>query len=38
MGIRDLDDLHTLAKAAGLVLAEDVTMPANNRLLVFRLT
>jgi hypothetical protein len=38
MGIRDLEDLYTLAKAVGLILAEDFNMPANNRLLVFRLT
>jgi hypothetical protein len=38
MGIRDLDDLHALAKMVGLILAEDFAMPANNRLLVFRLS
>lgn len=36
MGIRDLDDLSILAKAAGMTLAENYAMPANNRLLVFR--
>ena len=36
MGIRDLEDVSALAKAVGLNLEENVTMPANNRLLVFR--
>lgn len=36
MGIRDLEDLCALAEAAGLTLAENHAMPANNRLLVFR--
>ncbi|WP_028672416.1 DUF938 domain-containing protein [Saccharospirillum impatiens] len=36
MGIRDMDDLNTLASSVGLVLAKDATMPANNRMLVFR--
>lgn len=35
MGIRDIDDLSALAKAVGLVLREDYTMPANNEMLVF---
>ncbi len=36
MGIRDLDDLNQLASAVGLTLTGDITMPANNRLLVWR--
>lgn len=36
MGIRDLTDLSTLAESAGMTLAENHPMPANNRLLVFR--
>lgn len=36
MGIRDLTDLSTLAEPAGMALAENHPMPANNRLLVFR--
>jgi SAM-dependent methyltransferase len=35
-GLRDLDDIQRLAQAAGLGLAEDNAMPANNRLLVFQ--
>ena len=35
-GIRDLDDLLVLAAATGLRLAEDVAMPVNNRILVWR--
>lgn len=35
-GIKDLDWLRTLAGPAGLVLDEDVEMPANNRILVWR--
>ncbi len=37
MGIRDLDDMNDLAEAEGLLLEDDMAMPANNRLLVFRL-
>ena len=37
MGIRDLDDMNELAKAEGLMLEDNIAMPANNRLLVFRL-
>ncbi|TGN40259.1 DUF938 domain-containing protein [Marinobacter confluentis] len=37
MGIRDLDDIDRLAEEAGLMLADIFDMPANNRLLVFRL-
>lgn len=36
MGIRDLTDLSALAESAGIPLAENHPMPANNRLLVFR--
>lgn len=35
MGIRDLVDLNVLAESAGMTLAENHAMPANNRLLVF---
>jgi cyclopropane fatty-acyl-phospholipid synthase-like methyltransferase len=38
MGIRDLEELCALAETAGLTLTENFTMPANNRLLVFRST
>lgn len=36
MGIRDLEDICALAEAAGLTLTDNVRMPANNQLLVFR--
>lgn len=35
-GIRDLEAVDELARGAGLELAFDVTMPANNRLIVWR--
>lgn len=35
-GLRDFDDISTLAGRAGLSLAEDNAMPANNRLLVWK--
>jgi cyclopropane fatty-acyl-phospholipid synthase-like methyltransferase len=35
-GLRDFDDVAALAKRAGLALAEDNAMPANNRLLIFQ--
>lgn len=35
-GIRDKNDLEELADKAGLALAKDQAMPANNRLLVWR--
>jgi len=35
-GVRDVADLGKLAKKAGLKLIEDVEMPANNRLLVWK--
>ncbi|MDX1756407.1 MAG: DUF938 domain-containing protein [Marinobacter sp.] len=36
MGLRDIDDLATLADDVGMELEEDIGMPANNRLLVWR--
>jgi cyclopropane fatty-acyl-phospholipid synthase-like methyltransferase len=35
-GIRDFDDLQILAVANGLVFSEDIEMPVNNRILVWR--
>ena len=35
-GIRDLSDLSACAAANGLHLSDEITMPANNRTLVFR--
>jgi SAM-dependent methyltransferase len=35
-GIRDVEAVHALAKTAGLTAASDHSMPANNRLLVWR--
>jgi predicted O-methyltransferase YrrM len=35
-GVRDFADLDALARDAGLRLAEDIAMPVNNRLLVWR--
>lgn len=35
-GIRDFEAINTLARAQGLRLADDVAMPANNQLLVWR--
>ena len=37
-GIRDIDDLKKLAEKAGFYLQEDLEMPVNNRLLVWRKT
>ena len=34
-GVRDIGDVETLAKAAGLGLVEAIDMPANNLTLVF---
>ncbi len=34
-GVRDFEALDALARAEGLVLADDVTMPANNRMLLW---
>ncbi len=36
MGIRDLESVDALARGAGLALADNVAMPANNRCLVWR--
>ncbi len=36
MGIRDLDALESLAHDTGLRLAEDIALPANNRILTWR--
>ncbi len=36
MGIRDIDDLTALASREGMILEQDIEMPANNRLLVWR--
>ncbi|NOQ13139.1 MAG: DUF938 domain-containing protein, partial [Methyloprofundus sp.] len=35
-GIRDFEAIETLAKAAHLVISDDFSMPANNRLLVLQ--
>jgi hypothetical protein len=35
-GIRHFEDLNTLAEQAGMNLQNDYTMPANNRILVWR--
>jgi hypothetical protein len=35
-GVRNLQDLRSLAQRHGMQLAEDNPMPANNRLLVFQ--
>jgi hypothetical protein len=35
-GVRDFEKISALAERAGLLLAEDNAMPANNRLLVFK--
>lgn len=35
-GVRDFEALDALAKLAGMVLAEDFAMPANNRILCWR--
>ena len=35
-GIRDFEALNLLAEAGGFVLQEDIAMPANNRILVWR--
>jgi hypothetical protein len=35
-GIRDVDELNSLAEKAGLSLVEDYEMPVNNRILVWR--
>jgi hypothetical protein len=38
MGIRNFEDVASLATAAGLELLEDCDMPANNRTLVWERT
>ncbi|MCG7914659.1 MAG: class I SAM-dependent methyltransferase [Candidatus Thiodiazotropha weberae] len=35
-GIRDFDDLNALAEDQGLIIEEDIEMPVNNRILVWR--
>ncbi len=35
-GLRDFEELETLAKNNSLILFKDVAMPANNRLLIFK--
>ncbi|MDX1253117.1 MAG: DUF938 domain-containing protein [Gammaproteobacteria bacterium] len=35
-GIRDIEALDALARAAGMALAQDYEMPVNNRTLVWR--
>ena len=35
MGLRDFEDVNALALRQGLVLADDIEMPANNRLLLW---
>jgi hypothetical protein len=35
-GIRDFEALDALAREQGMLLAQDVAMPANNRMLVWR--
>jgi len=37
-GVRDFEALDTLARATGMMLAHDYTMPANNRTLVWHKT
>ena len=36
MGIRDIEAVNALARAAGFALIDDVPMPANNRTLVWQ--
>jgi cyclopropane fatty-acyl-phospholipid synthase-like methyltransferase len=37
-GVRNFEDLRTLAQGCGLAVVEDNALPANNRLLVFKKT
>ncbi len=37
-GLREQEEIEEVARAVGLVLEQDVTMPANNRSLIFRKT
>ena len=36
MGIRDIEDLVEFANRCGMVLADQIAMPANNRILLWR--
>ncbi len=36
MGVRDIGDLEVLAEKTGMVVEDDVEMPANNRILIWR--
>jgi len=36
MAVRDFENVDTLARSCGLTLLDDIDMPANNRLLVWR--
>lgn len=36
-GLRDFNDVHTLAKQARLIFMEDYALPANNRLLIWKM-
>ncbi|MEE9142434.1 MAG: DUF938 domain-containing protein, partial [Gammaproteobacteria bacterium] len=36
MGVRDIGDLEVLAEKNGMVVEDDVEMPANNRILIWR--
>lgn len=35
-GIRNIEDLSVMAKKSGLVLSQDINMPANNQLLIWQ--
>jgi hypothetical protein len=37
-GVRDFEAVDALARAQGLVLQQDIAMPANNRTLVWRMS
>jgi len=37
-GIRDFEAVNSLAETQGMTLLSDITMPANNRMLVWRKT
>ncbi|MHB1143479.1 MAG: DUF938 domain-containing protein [Thiobacillus sp.] len=37
-GVRDFEAVDALARAQGLILQQDIAMPANNRTLVWRMT
>jgi uncharacterized protein DUF938 len=34
-GVRDISDLRGLADESGMILKEEISMPANNRILTF---